>query len=518
MDRVVHAEKTGQRFNSHLCWCAYSPSVKAAFVGVLCAVFATAMLLSAFRATDAVAATPTYILLYRSEASTGNAERLVKKARGHVIANYAPIGVVIAGSHSPDFRTRLRELDTSATEAPRLQAISQSPSHPPHVEKKEEKEEMTDEEFEQLKRRLGFPNMADSEFSAKAMLKQSSKGKMTAWHMNLISAPQAHAVTTGSRGVLVGVIDTGIDSTHPNLAPNFDRNSSVSCISGAPDHRPNSWLPGRDSSSIQTHGTHVAGTIAATGPDAVVTGVAPSVRIAAIRVTGNYDWNSPHSSVCAFMWAADRRMDVTNNSWGLDPWTKDDLEGDDQYGSREAVRRAMKYAQDNNVVNVVGIGNDLIDFDKLPPHHAAHLPESAPGVIGVSSVSAHKSKAFTSSYGFSVTTVTAPGADPEVDGSQVLSTIPAHAGAPSWAGMSGTSMATPHVAGVVALIKSVHPEFNVEQVVEKIKSTADNLACPAGGVWDPLGTGRYTAPCIQKGNFNNLYGYGLVNAYRAVTE
>lgn len=115
----------------------------------------------------------------------------------------------------------------------------------------------------------------------------------------------------------VAVIDTGVDDTHPDLAPNFDRGASANCVSGAPDTTAGSWRPAAGESD---HGTHVAGTIAAAKNGTGITGVAPGVKVAGIKVSTPGGWFYTEAVVCGFMWAADHGVDVTNNSYYTDPW------------------------------------------------------------------------------------------------------------------------------------------------------------------------------------------------------
>ena len=133
--------------------------------------------------------------------------------------------------------------------------------------------------------------------------------------MRQIHTPEAHAITGGSPSVLVGDIDTGLDYTHPDLAPNVDDAASANCVSGAP-------VPGKVAANDDNgHGTHTAGTIAAASNGIGIVGVAPNVSIAGIKA-GNADgFFFPEAVVCAFMWAGTHGFDVTNNSYFADPYS-----------------------------------------------------------------------------------------------------------------------------------------------------------------------------------------------------
>src|SRR5213596_2151775 len=116
--------------------------------------------------------------------------------------------------------------------------------------------------------------------------------------MDQIEAPAARAVNGGSSSVVVGDIDTGLDFTHPDLAPNVDFADSVSCLGGVPNTSPSAW---KDDNG---HGTHTAGTIAAAANGIGIVGVAPNVKIAGIKAGNAGGFFFPQAVICAFMWAA----------------------------------------------------------------------------------------------------------------------------------------------------------------------------------------------------------------------
>jgi Subtilisin-like serine proteases len=134
------------------------------------------------------------------------------------------------------------------------------------------------------------------------------------WDMNQINAPQAHAINGGSPSVVVGDIDTGLDFTHPDLAPNVDFADSASCLSGAADTSPAAWMDDNG------HGTHTAGTIAAAKNGIGIVGVAPNVKLAGIKAGNAAGFFFPEAVVCAFMWAGTHHINITNNSYFADPW------------------------------------------------------------------------------------------------------------------------------------------------------------------------------------------------------
>ncbi|MBS1673661.1 MAG: S8 family serine peptidase [Actinobacteria bacterium] len=331
------------------------------------------------------------------------------------------------------------------------------------------------------------------------------------WDMAQIQADQANKITDGSSKVLVGVLDSGIDPTHPDLQANIDVADSVNCtVGGRPDQSEGGWYP-----TTSDHGTHVAGTIAAARNGIGIVGVAPNVRLASVKVVNDGGFIYPEYAICGFMWAANRGMDVTNNSYYIDPfefWCDDQP---DQAAVREAVARAVNWSSSKGVVSAAAAGNSGIDFtmnttDEGSPDDAAEpvirtinegckdIPAQVPGVVNVSAITQAGQLAYFSNRGLGHIDVAAPGY-------RILSTIPDG----KYGSKSGTSMASPHVAGVLALMKSAHPELTPAQMVQKLRSDATQTACSA----PQLNNG---APCEGTPELNSYYGYGIVNALKAV--
>lgn len=138
-------------------------------------------------------------------------------------------------------------------------------------------------------------NDADTTVTVNAPAPGSDTLSGLQWDMDQIHAPEARAISGGSPSVIVGDIDTGLDYTHPDLAPNVDFANSVSCIGGVPDQTPSAW---RD---VNGHGTHTAGTIAAARNGTGIVGVAPNVKIAGIKAGNDDGFFFPEAIVCAFM-------------------------------------------------------------------------------------------------------------------------------------------------------------------------------------------------------------------------
>jgi subtilisin family serine protease len=357
------------------------------------------------------------------------------------------------------------------------------------------------------------------------------------WDMPQIDLVEAHAVTTGRPEVVVGVLDSGISSTHPDLATQIDKGKSVSCLGGVPDTSEVAWNP-----TASTHGTHVAGTIAAAINGVGVAGVAPGVKVASVKVVNDAGFIYPEAAVCGFIWAAEHGMQITNNSYFIDPWEFNCRNDVRQRWVWQAVQRALRYGQSRNVLHVASAGNSNVDLQhkfiddgspndgSAPPEvrlvngACLDLPTEAPGVVTVAATGRVRLKSYYSSYGNGVVDVTAPGGDtrqpnPNVSttANAILSTVINTATRVNgWGYLQGTSMSSPHVAGVAALALSAHPGLTPGALASLLERTSESLPCPEG-VYDPRpGLPQFQATCTG-GERNGFYGAGEVNAFNAVS-
>lgn len=344
------------------------------------------------------------------------------------------------------------------------------------------------------------------------------------WDMRMIGAPAAHQFSTGSRDVVVGILDSGVDPNHPALRDALDPKLSTGCLSGRPDSTERAWTP-----TGSPHGTHVAGTVAAAGSTDEPTGVAPGVRIASVKVVDDEGYIYPEAAMCGLLWAADHKFTITNNSYFVDPWkfTCPDVPG--QRVVYTAIKRAVDYATDQGVLTVAAAGNSGIDLsapgtdlsspDNVPTGKrtvrtlgpgCTVLPAGLRGVVTVSAVDQNQAKAGYSGYGLGLIDVAAPGGDADRGQNDcVLSTIPGGYGREC-----GTSMAAPHAAGVAALLASTHPRSTPAQLKKLLDAQAQPLPCPAN--YDPEETGAQDGYCTGYSAYNAFYGHGLVNALAAV--
>jgi subtilisin family serine protease len=445
----------------------------------------------------------TYLVLAPQGKSTAKAAARVAAAGGTVVAAYDQIGVLVARSTNASFQT--------AVAGAGVDAVASTNG-------------------------LGTTLIDDDIVEASGTAAVDASGDPTAeplwgsqWDMAQIDVPAAHAITTGDPSVVVGVLDSGIDATHPDLATQVAKDQSASCIGGIVDTSQAAWSP-----TTSSHGTHVAGTIAAAINGIGIAGVAPGVKVASVKVVNDDGFIYPEAAICGYLWAADHGMPITNNSYFIDPWEFNCVNDPRQRPVWQAVQRALRYSSAQGTLTVASAGNSNVDLqhkftDSSSPNDGSYpvedrtingacrdLPAEAPGVVTVSAVGPNEQKSYYSSYGQGVVDVTAPGGDTRfrTGGASstitdaVLSTIPG--GGYGWS--QGTSMAGPHAAGVAALALSAHPGMNPGQLASFLERTATPIACPPG-VFEPRP--GYPATCTG-GQRNGFYGAGNVNALNAV--
>src|SRR5439155_192791 len=190
--------------------------------------------------------------------------------------------------------------------------------------------------------------------------------------------------------------DTGIDYPNPDLAPNWDAADSVNCLSGAPVQGDPAGTASLDENG---HGTHTAGTIAAASNGIGIVGVAPSVKIAAIKAGNVAGFFFPEAVVCAFMWAGTHHIAVTNNSYFADPYLFNCKNDPVQRAIWDAEQRAILFAESKGTLVVAAEGNEADDLahptqdvtrpdDTTPIVRTVHndcavVPVEVQGVVGV---------------------------------------------------------------------------------------------------------------------------------------
>ncbi|WP_018155528.1 S8 family peptidase [Demetria terragena] len=424
------------------------------------------------------------------------AERVVTKAGGVVVQSWPQIGVIVAHSTKAAFVDNLPKGTNSPIKSAgqtRTTAVAEGTPG-------------TDSEDKSPSRsRKASVERTDTTGHEQATKVKADPREGEQWGNKAIKANRAHKISGGSSDVVVGVVDSGVDGLHPDLVSNFRSDKSVSCQNAGVPERKN-WGP-----TTSSHGTHVAGTIGAARNGEGIVGIAPNTAIAAVKVVNDGGFIYPEYAVCGMMWSAMQGIDVTNNSYYVDPWAFWCSDQANQAPGMEAVRRAMSYATYKGVAHVAASGNSTYDLankttDTTSPNDSKavsrqlnkdclDLPTEVPGTVSVSSVSDDKAgitKSGFSNYGKGKITVAAPGAN-------ILSTLPNG----QYGSSSGTSMASPHVAGVLALLKATHPKASPERLIGLLKSQATEMPCDGD-------------TCAGPDNNNGYYGHGLVDALKAV--
>jgi subtilisin family serine protease len=326
------------------------------------------------------------------------------------------------------------------------------------------------------------------------------------WGMTMIRSDRAHAKFLGSRAVDVGILDSGIDPTHIDFTDNGlpGGRSNVDCSRGhvSVPESPASVPLNACSGDSGAHGTHVAGIVAAQLNGTGVVGVAPGVTLVPVQVCdGLVCWWS--AAIDGITYAGDAKLDVINMSFYADDVETTSLNKDcDSQDSATvtAINRAIAYARSRGVTPVAALGNNAENLAGPDFDNCKVVPAESPGVIGVTALGPTSALASYSNYGYGAADVAAPGGDgPETDSSQaILSTIPG-----AWVSLNGTSMASPHAAGVVALIESRYGkaglggdvEMKPDQVQAKLQGTATDIGA--------------------KG-YDQYFGYGRIDALRAI--
>ena len=531
-----------------------------------------------------------YVVLYKEGQSPAVARAVIAGAGGRVVKENTKVGFALATSADPAFAAKVDA--TGVVEgAARNRVIGSAPNTA--------RADARDVERLPAERaaRSGTGGQADAPAapggSAAAPAPEPLADRQ--WDMRQIGATASgsYAKDQGSRRVLVGVIDTGIDGTHPDISPNFNgrlsRNFVVDnpVIDGPCEH-PTCVDPADEDDD--GHGTHVASTIGSPINGLGIAGVAPKVTLVNIRAGQDSGFFFLQPTLEALTYAGDIGVDVVNMSFFTDPWLFNCLDNPadsaaeraEQRVVRRATQRAVNYATNHGVLPVAAEGNEATDLGHptvddtspdFPPGTAKHrevdnscitVPTETPGVLVVSATGPRTRKAYYSNYGTEQTDAAAPGGDfydtPDNTGdprNTVLAAYPQRLaqlngeldpdGTPNtpfvvrdcqrgtcayYQYLQGTSMASPHAAGVAALIVSHfgrqdprHPGIGLapDRTRSILLDTAVPHACPQPRLFEYTriradGTvGHEEAFCAGPVQNNGFYGHGIVNAYAAVT-
>jgi subtilisin family serine protease len=578
--------------------------MKRLFIGASAiALAATQMFVGGASAGDTSAATTStpqeFVVLYAAGVSADVAHAAIAVAGGTIVGENAAVGVATVSTTNASFSEAAAASAALAGTA-RNRVIGGSPdsSRPSAAQIRKS--------VETGLRREGAGSGSSSH--------HEDEGEPLAalqWDMQQIDATAegSYDEQPGAKGVTVGIIDTGVDGSHPDIAPNFNaplsRNFTVDIpfdangaeIDGPCEDEPDMSCNDPADVDEDGHGTHVASTIASPINGLGIAGVAPNVTIVNLRAGQDSGYFFLQPSVDALTYAGDHGIDVVNMSYYVDPWLFNcaahpaDSPADqaEQRTIVEAMQRALDYARAHGVTLISAAGNEGSDYDNLitdesspdfadtpgeiayvreliDPHECTSMPSQGKGVITVGSTGPSTRKAYYSNYGNTFIDVAAPGGDiidtPNNgidDAATILAAYPAALAIANeevdpvtgeslvpWvvrdcnaAGvcayyqyLQGTSMASPHAAGVAALIVSEYGKRDrahggltlAPAKVEKILlRSAKRTACPNPPTVSYLvdfGDGNpieiASATCVGTKSDNSFYGSGIVNALRAV--
>jgi predicted outer membrane repeat protein len=271
-----------------------------------------------------------------------------------------------------------------------------------------------------------------------------------------IDAVEAWDISTGSKDVIVGIIDSGIDYLHDDLKTNVFQNPNEIEGNGIDDDENglvddvygyDFYNDDNDPFDDNGHGTHVAGIIgAATNNETGVAGLAWQTRILPIKFSGSDGTGSSSAALSAIEYAVDMGAMVLNLSWGGTAYS-------------EALFQTISGAEKTGVLFVTSAGNSATDNDLVP-----HYPSSyeLPNIISVAASNENDLAADFSNWGITSVDLCAPG-------KTILSTLPDN----YYGYMSGSSMAAPFVTGSIALVYSQFPEMSYLEVKQQLLATVD---------------------------------------------
>lgn len=270
-----------------------------------------------------------------------------------------------------------------------------------------------------------------------------------------INVLRAWSITKGSKDIKIAVIDTGVDYTHPDLKAQMDVNPAELKGKAGVDDDNNGYVDDiygydfankdGDPQDGHGHGTHCAGVIGASHNSAGVAGVMADVKIVGIKFLSDAGSGETIDAIAAIDYAIKRGVQVMSNSWG----------GGDK---EQSLEDAIKSAEAAGITFVAAAGNESANNDSTASYPANY---EVSNVISVGSYTSAGAKSSFSNYGLTSVHVTAPG-------SGILSTYKKG----GYTSMSGTSMATPHIAGVVGLLLSKEPTLTPAQIRERLIKTS----------------------------------------------
>lgn len=306
-----------------------------------------------------------------------------------------------------------------------------------------------DPKFEDL---WGLKNTGNNEPRSSSSGNSSPSGKAGAD----VDALRAWEITKGSKQVKIAVIDTGVDYNHPDLKANMWVNEAEAAGTAGVDDDGNGYVDDiygydfanndGDPMDGNGHGTHCSGTIAAVHDNGVgIAGVMANATIVAVKFLSDAGSGTTADAIRAIDYATKVGVDIMSNSWGGG-------------GFSQGLYDAIKNAKDKGIVFTAAAGNSATNNNSTPHYPSNYQIDN---VISVAAHNYNDELASFSCYGSETVHVAAPGRN-------ILSTTPNN----DYAVYSGTSMATPHVTGVVGLYLSHHGRMDVKQLRDKLMSSS----------------------------------------------
>jgi subtilisin family serine protease len=384
-----------------------------------------------------------YVVLYKEGASLDKARAAVKAAGGTIVKENTAVGLATVESTNTQFVASVGRQSTIDGAA-----VNRTIGHAPNAGLGPKVGTGAD-------RRAAVEKAGRTEGTKAAVTADGQNGAEPLadlqWDMKQIHATEAgsYEEEPGDKRVLVGVIDTGIEAAHPDIAPNFNRRLSRNFTTDIPFDANGNEVDGPceypscvdpATKDDNDHGTHVASTIASPRNGLGMAGVAPKVSLVNLRAGQDSGYFFLQPSVDALTFAGDHGIDVVNMSYYIDPWLFNCVDNPaDSAANRaeqrtiiNATQRALTYARNHGVTLISAAGNEAADYTKpfidssspdfasepgeapyprTVPTSCISMPSEGQGVIPVSSTGISTRKSYYSSFGNGYVAVAAPGGD-----------------------------------------------------------------------------------------------------------